>query len=57
MKTDDRIVYIPHIYGPSITEHNGLDPIPYGDDIWKDHWGYIRDSNIIDSAIMIGEWV
>lgn len=57
-KYQDKLVYSPHDYGPSVYEQpwfeGDYDYDSLQDDCWNDNWFYIQDDNI--APLLIGEW-
>ena len=55
----NKIVYAPHVYGPSVFA------MPYFSDknfpanmpaIWDTHFGFIRNMTSLDATLSVGEW-
>ena len=57
-KHQDKLVYSPHDYGPTVYEQpwfeGGYDFKSLKKDCWQDNWLYIKDDNI--APLLIGEW-
>ncbi len=57
-KYNDKLVYSPHDYGPTVYEQpwfsGSYDYDSLMDDCWYDNWFYIYDKNI--APLLIGEW-
>ncbi len=57
-KYQDKVVYSPHDYGPTVYEQpwfkGGFDYDSLIDDCWQDNWLYIQKDNI--APLLIGEW-
>ena len=57
-KYDDKLVYSPHDYGPTVYEQpwfkGDYDYDSLMDDCWYDNWFYIYDKKI--APLLIGEW-
>lgn len=57
-KHQDKLVYSPHDYGPTVYEQpwfeGGYDFKSLKKDCWQDNWLYINDDNI--APLLIGEW-
>jgi aryl-phospho-beta-D-glucosidase BglC (GH1 family) len=57
-KHQDKLVYSPHDYGPSVYEQpwfkNGYTYDSLYRDCWKDNWMFIYEKNI--APLLIGEW-
>ena len=57
-KHQDKLVYSPHDYGPTVYEQpwfeGGYDFKSLKKDCWQDNWLYIHDDNI--APLLIGEW-
>lgn len=57
-KRQNKLVYSPHDYGPSVYEQpwfkNGYDFDSLYKDCWYDNWFYIQDKKI--APLLIGEW-
>eukprot|EP01084_Bolivina_argentea_P061532 112467_1 len=58
LNMNDKIVYSPHCYGPSVYEQEYFndDNFPQNmPNIWTTHWGYLMNVNGMN-AIVTGEW-
>lgn len=57
-KYQDKLVYSPHDYGPTVYEQpwfeGGYDFDSLMEDCWRDNWFYIQDDDI--APLLIGEW-
>ncbi len=57
-KFQNKLVYSPHDYGPSVYEQpwfkGGYDYDSLRSDCWYDNWSFIQDKNI--APLLIGEW-
>lgn len=55
---NDKLVYSPHDYGPTVYEqpwfHEGYDRDSLMKECWKDNWFYIHEDGI--APLLIGEW-
>jgi len=53
----NKVVYSPHVYGPSVAVQKYFNDPSFPDNmpaIWRAHWSFIREMNA--SAITVGEW-
>ena len=52
-----RVVYTPHVYGPSVYAQSYFSSWSFPDNlppIWDAHWGFLRSTQ--PRAVVVGEW-
>jgi endoglucanase len=51
--SQEKVVYSPHVYGPSVYDMDYFKTPALLNQIWTDHWGYIHNKI---GTIVVGEW-
>ncbi|KAF1315069.1 Cellulase-8, endo-1,4-beta-glucanase, partial [Globisporangium splendens] len=59
LSVPERLVYSPHVYGPSVSDKTYFHDASYPSNmpaIWDSHFGYIHGNKTYGAAMVVGEW-
>uniref|UniRef100_K3X5L0 Glycoside hydrolase family 5 domain-containing protein n=1 Tax=Globisporangium ultimum (strain ATCC 200006 / CBS 805.95 / DAOM BR144) TaxID=431595 RepID=K3X5L0_GLOUD len=59
LSVSERLVYSPHVYGPSVSDKTYFHDASYPSNmpaIWDSHFGYISGNKTFGAAMVVGEW-